>query len=668
MLCNKDARQQVKVLPKHDPVAVSSLAGDCQATLQGFLGSLPVAAVVVDREDRVMACNHELESLFSYSKGELLGRALRSLLAIDPSQPAGSEPFGSLQDESSRCIESCRRGDGSLIEVEKTTSPLALTSGKRVFLQIFKDLSPRREAERELRESEERFRCLAEAAFEGIMINDGERIVDANEQLARMFGVELSAVIGSKAWAGVDPEAKETVKQRIRSGDERPYQVTCVRANGSRFLIEIHGKSISYRGRRARVSVLRDITEHKRLEEELRQAQKMEAIGRLAGGVSHDFNNLLTVIQGHAQLLTLQLGEDHPLHSGADEIYRCARRAAGLTQQLLTFSRKQTVMPRDLDLNKVVSGAEDMLRRLISEDIVLSTELKPGLPWVKADPGQLEQVILNLAINARDAMPHGGKLTLKTEWIDVEPARPRPTPELALGDHVRLSVTDTGCGMDKTTSDRAFEPFFTTKSKGEGTGLGLATVYGIVKQNNGTITIDSCPGQGTALHVYLPAVRRVTAEPKAVPSSALAPKPPSSTVAPKLQTAAATALPRGHETVLVVEDVPELGRVIAASLRRQGYTVLTAADPRTALRLVEHHDGTIHLLLSDLVMPNMSGVELAQRLKEHYPELNVLMISGYSEERLLRGDGSGAGLPFLQKPFTMDVMAAKVRQVLDDPR
>jgi signal transduction histidine kinase/ActR/RegA family two-component response regulator len=394
-----------------------------------------------------------------------------------------------------------------------------------------------------------------------------------------------------------------------------------------------------------RTRELRDeITERKRVEEQLRQAQKLEAVGRLAGGVAHDFNNLLGVILGHSDLLLSRLGSDSPLHRHVDLILKTAAKAGALTQQLLAFSRKQILAPKVLDLNAVVTGMEKMLRRLIGEDVDLAIVLDPALGHVKADPGQLEQVILNLAVNARDAMPQGGRLTLETASVELDEAYVRRHPGAQRGPHVVLAVSDTGVGMDAEAQARLFEPFFTTKGPGRGTGLGLATVYGIVKQSGGNIWVFSEPGRGTTFKICLPQA-----------DAAAAPVEPERARTQALQ---------GSETVLLVEDEADLRDLAREILQMYGYTVLAAGHPAEALRLGQQHEGSIHLLLTDVVMPGMSGRELADRLAPRHGAMQVLYMSGYTDEAIVRHGVLAEGTAFLQKPFTPDTLARQVRQVL----
>jgi two-component system, cell cycle sensor histidine kinase and response regulator CckA len=392
--------------------------------------------------------------------------------------------------------------------------------------------------------------------------------------------------------------------------------------------------------------VLKDIEERRRLEEQLRQSQKMDAIGRLAGGIAHDFNNLLTVIAGRAQMILSRIRPEEPIHRDATLVRTTADRAAALTQQLLAFSRKQVLQPQVLNLNRVVTGMQPMLARLIGEDIDLSVVPAEGLGRTKADPGQLEQVIVNLVVNARDAMPEGGRLTIETADVEIDAAYASRHFSVAAGPYVMLAVTDTGSGMDEPTRSRVFEPFFTTKGPGKGTGLGLATVYGIVKQSGGDIQLYSEVGHGTSFKIYLPRVAEQVID-------ALDARP------------AITAMPRGEETVLLVEDEPEVRDLAHEILEGSGYTVLQACDPQEAVLMAERHAGPIRLLLTDVIMPRQSGRALAERLRPQRPEMHVLYMSGYTNEAIVRHGVLEPDTMFIQKPFTPAALGQKVREALD---
>jgi two-component system, cell cycle sensor histidine kinase and response regulator CckA len=421
--------------------------------------------------------------------------------------------------------------------------------------------------------------------------------------------------------------------------------------------------------------VLYDITERKRLEDQLRHSQKMEAVGQLAGGVAHDFNNLLMLIQAHNEHLRDRLAADDPASKDSVEIEKAVTRAASLTAQLLAFSRKQVLRPKVLDLNVVLADVAKMLDRLIGENIEVQVLPAPSLGRVKADPGQMEQVILNLAVNSRDAMPHGGKLTITSRDVELDEDDSRNHEGAPPGKYVMLAVSDTGDGMDTETKAHMFEPFFTTKAPGKGTGLGLATVYGVVKHSDGWIWVDTEPGRGTTFQIYLPRVEEPLVEQseadecpaekiqvqRSQPQTSETHQQPASKTAPSLATA-----PKGTETVLVVEDQDGIRDIVRESLRRNGYKVLIAVDGNEALQMASEYPDPIHLLVTDLVMPNIGGRELAQRLTPLRPAMKVLFMSGYSEHSALDIEATSQSASVLQKPFSLDALARQVRRVLDE--
>ncbi|MBY0523382.1 MAG: PAS domain S-box protein [Gemmataceae bacterium] len=506
----------------------------------------------------------------------------------------------------------------------------------------------------DLRRAEEKYRTIFENSTEGIYQTTPEGLyLNANPALAQIDGYASAAelmesVTDIGAHLYVDPARRtefthqlqtqgfvKDFESQIRRKDGRVIWVT----ENARAVRDAQGQILYFEG------TVQDVTDRKHLEAQLRQAQKMEAIGRLAGGVAHDFNNLLTGIIGYADLLMTDRTADDPIYDHLDQIKKAGERAAALTSQLLAFSRRQILAPRVLDLNNVVRDMEKILRRLLGEDVELVTELEPALGRVSADPGQVEQVILNLAINARDAMPEGGELIVSTANVEVDDALARAHPPLRVGPHVRLTVRDNGCGMDEQTKAHLFEPFFTTKEVGKGTGLGLATIYGIVKQSEGHIAVASERGHGTTFQIYLPRLPEAPRQGR--------------------RTWPSFQLPTGTETILLVEDEELVRNLAHTVLAANGYTVLVASDGAEALRLSDQLHAPIHLLVADIVMPRMSGRQLAEVLLRRRPELRVLYLSGYTDDAVIRHGVREAQAAFLQKPFTPDVLAQKVRAVLD---
>ncbi|HWQ55797.1 MAG TPA: ATP-binding protein [Bryobacteraceae bacterium] len=414
-------------------------------------------------------------------------------------------------------------------------------------------------------------------------------------------------------------------------------------AGGEELEVEAAMHCIQFNSHQAVLAVLIDLTQRRILEEQLRQAQKMEAVGMLAGGIAHDFNNLLTIITGYSQLVLNSLPGRDSNRSAVEQIIKAGERAAALTRQLLAFSRRQVLQPKVLDINQLVSSLGVMLRRLIGEDIDLRLIMGPELGRVNADPGQVEQVIMNLAVNARDAMPHGGALTIETANADLDESYSRAHISVRPGPYVLLAVSDTGVGMDQQTRSRLFEPFFTTKAQGRGTGLGLSIVFGIVKQSGGNIEIYSEPGKGTSVKVYLPRVDHAAQpEPEHLPGEAR----------------------RGSETILLVEDEDMVRKFVRETLEREGYRILDAAGPGEAQKISQAYQGAIHLMITDVVMPKLGGRELAQRLSRQRPEMKVLYMSGYTDNAVVNSGGLNQAA-FLQKPFTPAALARKVRQMLE---
>ncbi len=554
------------------------------------------------------------------------------------------------------------RKDGTPKYLEASVSLRKDLSGKPIgFRGIIRDITERKRAEEALRRSEERYRDIIESIQDGYFEDDLDgNFTFVNDVVGRHLGYTKEELIGMKYRQYTDEENRRKLYQHFnglyRTGQPiKPFAVEYIRRDGSKLTAEIsvslirdpEGKPIGFRG------ISRDITERKQAEEEklslqeqLRQSQKMEAIGQLAGGIAHDFNNLLTVIKGYSQLSLLDLKENDPLCGNIQEIEKATRRATDLTRQLLAFSRRQILDLKVLDLNVLLKDLEKMLRRIIGEDIQLVTLLSEDLGKVKIDPGQIEQVIFNLAVNAKDAMPSGGKLTIETANVELDEEYAHAHVSVAPGRYLRLSISDTGIGMTQEVKERVFEPFFTTKEKGKGTGLGLSMVYGIVKQSNGNVWVYSEPGRGTTFKIYLPRTEEK---------------------ADSLHGQEKTGFfPTGSETILLVED-DELVRDLANRLLKQlGYKVLEATNGQEALGVVKEHDGeTIHLLLTDIVMPQMGGKDLADWLKISRPNVKVLYTSGYADNAIVHHGVLDPGTHFVQKPFSLKTLSHKVREVLD---
>jgi PAS domain S-box-containing protein len=522
------------------------------------------------------------------------------------------------------------------------------------------DITDRKGSEEALREANGKFQALIEASPLAIVALTPDGYVTMwNTAAGRMTGWNEEEALGRPL--PIVPEEKKEEFQALLARGRRGESLSGVelrrrKKDGSPIDISIWTSPLTdHRGEvTGIISVWADITERKKMEEalhnseeQLRQSQKIEAIGRLAGGVAHDFNNLLTAIRGYSDLLIHRLDSTSPMRRDVEEIRKAGERASSLTQQLLAFSRKQVMRPKVLDVNAVVADLDRMLRRLIGEDVDLVTVLTPGLGNVMADPGQIEQVVMNLVVNARDAMPGSGKVTIETANVELDDRYVRRHSVVQPGDYVLLAVSDTGTGMDEVTKNRLFEPFFTMKEKGKGTGLGLSTVYGIVKQNGGYIWVYSEIGLGTTFKVYFPRFAGTSLE------------------ANKERTS--ESAPRGRETVLVAEDEEMVRTLVRGILEGNGYTVITASDGDEAISAAGNHGGPIHLILTDVVMPKRGGRDVAESLARLHPGVKVLYMSGYTDESIVHRGVLEEGIAFIEKPFTPDALLRKVRQVLADP-
>ncbi|HXN22934.1 MAG TPA: PAS domain S-box protein [Candidatus Dormibacteraeota bacterium] len=507
-----------------------------------------------------------------------------------------------------------------------------------------------RESESALRKSEERYRELFENANDMVFTLDLEgNLVSLNKSGERITGYSREEAQNKSVTGCLKPELLGRTRQmlfgELAGEPRREYETEIISKDGREVALEVSSRLIYENGKSVAVQgIARDITNRRELEEQLRQSQKMEAIGRLAGGVAHDFNNLLTVIKGHAEMLADRIGPSHAARKDIQQIQQGADRAASLTQQLLAFSRQQVLKPRVLDLNTVVIEMAKMLPRLIGEDIELVMVPSALAAQVKADPGQLEQVILNLAVNARDAMPRGGQLTIELSNAQIDEHYVKQHAGVEAGRYVLLAVSDTGCGMDAETQKQIFDPFFTTKELGKGTGLGLATVYGVVKQSGGFVWVYSEVGKGSTFKIYLPRVEQ------ALEGLSLV-----NDVRPSW---------RGEETVLVVEDEDAVRELTREFLETRGYTVVEARNGAEALQIAATHAHPIDLLVSDVIMPGMSGPELAQQLFSLHPEIKVLYVSGYTADAVPQGM-LNTRAPFLSKPFSRDALLQNVREILE---
>ncbi len=602
---------------------------------------------------KVQWINPALLSMFGYEAHELLGKDT-SIFYSDQEdyRRLAREGYPQLAKGKVYFTEVCmKKKDGSLFWCGLTGQAVAqsLDGGS---IWVFNDITEHRRIEEALRASEERFKRLVHNSNDIITVLDEKGMqISVNGPVEKVLGYRAEELIGTNAFNLIHPDDTESATQifgkaLMQPGISLRIEFRYRHKNGTWVDLEAVGTNLLH-DLIVQGVVLnsRNNTERKKLEAQLQQASKMEALGALAGGVAHDFNNLLNVINGYCELLLDDLGTEDPMRNDLDQIRKAGQRATSLTSQLLAFGRKQLLQPEILDLNDDIAQMSSMLRRMIREDIDLITIAQPDLNRIKADPGQIQQIVMNLAINARDAMCAGGKLVIETANIDFDEDYIQKHPEVRAGSYVMLAISDNGIGMDAATQSRIFEPFFTTKEKGKGTGLGLATVYGIVKQSNGFIWVYSEPGEGTTFKIYFPRAEdntaRLTLESKSVEGA------------------------RGVETVLISEDERSVRALAAQILRKRGYNVLEASSGKEALDIAKKYAGEIHLVVTDVVMPGISGTELVSRLKTIRPGIKVLYVSGYTDNAIVHHGILDAGVAFLQKPFSVDGLASKVREVID---
>jgi PAS domain S-box-containing protein len=628
----------------------------------------PVGYCILSEQGLILEANLTAATLLGTPRGALIKQPISRLILKDDQTIYYLYRKQLFETgESQECELRLVTSDGALFWAHLKGTAAQAEDGAPLCRVVINDITDRKQAEEALKKSEEKYRLIAENMSDVISLLDMDlRFTYVSPSIARLSGFSVDESLKLSIEDIMTPDSLSEVlkifeEEIMADGLEKndPYRsriieykqytkdrsIVWVESN-CRFLRDMDQKPVGI------LIISRDITERKvageekeQLQSQLNQAQKMESVGRLAGGVAHDFNNMLGVILGHAELALLKADEDNDLISDLKEIQTAAKRSANLTKQLLTFARKEIISPRKLDLNDTVESMLNMLRRLIGEDIDLVWKPAAHIWPVKMDPSQIDQILANLCVNARDAIDGVGKLTIETGRKTFDEDYCSEHPGFIPGDFVLLAVSDNGCGMDKDTLSNLFEPFFTTKAVGKGTGLGLATIYGIVKQNSGFINVYSEPGQGSTFKIYLP--RLVAAEDidKAVPEK--------------------KAAAGGTETILLVEDEPTILRMTRMMLERKGYSVLPAATPGEAIEIAGNHTDKIHLLMTDVVMPEMNGRDLAGQLIRLYPEIKLLFMSGYTADVIAHQGVLDEGVAFIQKPFSMAEMTEKVRKVLD---
>ncbi len=657
----EELEQRVRILEKSnsDIKQAQEALRDSEALFRNLFECHATVQLVIDPDSgNILNANNAAAAFYGWTREQLQQMRIQDINTLSPEE-IKQEMEKTRTNQRIHFEFHHRLVDGSIRNVEVVSSKIE-AKGKDLLHSVIHDITARKQAEKALRESEESFSQLFESAPVPMAYAtdvEGYRGTTWNEAWYQTFGYareQAEGLSGNDIGLWVNPSDRSRfIEMANRQNYVADFETLLRRRDGSIRNCSLFARFIDKTGYRLLMAVYLDITERKRVDEEheklqaqLNQAQKMESVGRLAGGVAHDFNNMLGAILGYTELGMLGISPTDPIHGTLTDIQKAAQRSVNLTRQLLAFARKQTVAPKLLDLNETVEGTLKMLRRLIGEDIDLAWLPGKDLGPVRMDPSQIEQVLANLCVNARDAVHDTGKINVETGTVTLDETYCATHVGFVPGKYVLLAVSDDGCGMDAETLSHLFEPFFTTKEVGKGTGLGLATVYGIVKQNNGFIDAYSEPGLGTTFKIYLPLHATEADRTTKVGAAQLAAS--------------------GHETILLVEDEHMILDITTKMLERQGYTVMAAVTPGEAIRLAREHAGEIHLLMTDVVMPEMNGRDLAKNLLSLYPKLKRLFMSGYTADVIAHHGVLDEGVQFIQKPFSVQTLAARVREVLDE--
>ncbi len=660
---SKILKNRARDLEKVIVILKSHLQSDKEARqkilmLSSAVDNEPERIILTDLEGRIEYVNDSLIELGKFKdRKELIGNTIYSYVDDKTSDDIGKDILPSLLEEGSWQGEiNLGRKDGTKFLVEVVCTLIRNQFNEPSYVKAnYRDISERKKLEENYLEQESKYKAIFESSNDAIILTKNNIIIDCNPRSTEIFQISRKGILETdihellnscKSDEYDTKEFQKAVDNLLQHGDKKLFEWTLKRSDGSDFIAEISLVKLESLSEDFFLVVIRDVSEHRSLEKQLQQAQRLEAVGRLAGGVAHDFNNLITAIAGNAELTKMKLDKEDPLQENLDEILNTSLRAADLTRQLLLYSRKQVPEFKITNLNVVLNNIDRMLRRIIGEDIFLETKMFEDLWEIKADPSQLEQVIVNLCVNARDAMPDGGELNIETDNVTLDKTYVSSHLDIEPGDYVMISVTDSGTGIDQVTQKKIFEPFFTTKELGKGTGLGLSNVLNIVKQAKGSIWVYSEPGMGTTFKIYYPSVG-------------------NKEILEKKEKLTGKNL-KGKETILVVEDEESVRKIAVKTLSKFGYSVIETSNPEEAIDIIIKEENKIDLVISDVVMPGMSGTKLAEAIRTHTKDAKILLMSGYTDDSLVHHGVLSAKIPFIQKPFRTEKLVRMIRDILDE--